>query len=90
MDIVRALRERFDIVIFDAPPVLPVADATLLAGEMDGVLLVVMGGLTPREVALRAREVLADAGAPLLGVVLNNAGEVVGDVGTKPYLLVPK
>lgn len=77
VDIVRALRERFDIVIFDAPPVLPVADATLLAGEMDGVLLVVMGGLTPREVALRAREVLVDAGAPLLGVVLNNAGEVL-------------
>ena len=77
VDLVEGLRERFDMIIFDAPPVLPVADATMLGAEVDAVLMVVMGGLTPREVALRAREVLVDAGAPLMGVVLNNAAEVL-------------
>ena len=71
------LRQRFEMLIFDSPPVLPVADATLLAEEMDGVIMVVLGGLTPREVAQRGKEVLIDSNANLLGVVLNNATEVL-------------
>ncbi len=76
-DTIALLRQRFEILIFDAPPVLPVADTTLLAGEMDGVLMVILGGLTPREVAQRAKQVLLDSNANLLGVVLNNATEVL-------------
>jgi len=76
-DTVTLLRQRFEMLIFDAPPILPVADATMLAGEMDGVLMVILGGLTPREVAQRAKEILIDSNANLLGVVLNNATEVL-------------
>ena len=42
--VVADLAERFDIVLIDSPPVLPVADAVILSGYADAVLLVVGGG----------------------------------------------
>jgi protein-tyrosine kinase len=59
----------FDWVILDSPPCLPVADATVLAGLCDGVLLVVRAASTPAEVAQRACQELD--GRNLIGVVLN-------------------
>ena len=68
------LRERYDYVIVDTPPVLPVTDAVVIAREADGVVLVVKGHETPRELVRRARDRLALAGARLLGVMVNNVG----------------
>ncbi len=62
----------YDFIVVDSPPVLPVSDPMLLAGEMDGVLLVVKAGETQRDVVLRARELLTGSTDRLLGVVLNN------------------
>lgn len=70
--ILAVLREAADIVLFDAPPVLAVTDATLLATRVDGVLLVVEAGATRRDLARRARAQLEKVNARLLGVVLNN------------------
>ena len=67
-----ALRDAADVVLFDAPPVLAVTDATLLATRVDGVLLVVDAGATRRDLARRARAQLERVNARLLGVVLNN------------------
>lgn len=67
----------FDIVIVDSPPLLPVSDPLLLASEMDGVLLVVMAGRTPRQVVRRARALLSTVEANVLGVVVNNAAEAL-------------
>jgi protein-tyrosine kinase len=61
----------FDWVILDSPPCLPVADATVLAGLCDGVLLVVRAGSTPVDVAQKARQQLQ--GQNIVGVVLNRA-----------------
>ena len=66
------LRNAADVVLFDAPPVLAVTDATLLATRMDGVVLVVDAGATRRDLARRARAQLEKVNARLLGVVLNN------------------
>ncbi len=55
-----------------APPTLPVTDAVLLSREVDGVLLVVKGHDTPREMVRRARDQLQQAGAYLLGALINN------------------
>ncbi len=66
------LREAADVVLFDAPPVLAITDATLLAARVDGVLLVVDAGATRRDLARRARAQLERVNARLLGVVLNN------------------
>ena len=59
----------FDWVILDTPPVIPVADSTLLANFCEGVLMVVRSNATPSDLARRAREEFQDK--LLLGVVLN-------------------
>jgi len=66
------LRTRFDRIILDTPPVLPLADVAVLAPLVDGTLLVVRAGVTPKpaiENALRAFD-----SSRLLGVVLNESG----------------
>jgi capsular exopolysaccharide synthesis family protein len=61
----------FDWVIIDSSPVIPVSDATLIAGACDGILMVVRSNVTPADLARRAREEFPDK--LLLGVVLNGA-----------------
>jgi protein-tyrosine kinase len=63
----------FDWIIFDAPPVLPVSDAGVLAGLCDGVLFVVQAGSTPFDLAQMACQDFREKN--LLGVVLNRAEE---------------
>jgi non-specific protein-tyrosine kinase len=72
-DIIAALKERADIVLFDAPPIIAVTDAAVLSTKVDGVLLVVRAGKTRREHALRARELLDRVNVRLVGAVLSNA-----------------
>jgi Mrp family chromosome partitioning ATPase len=52
---------------------LPLADATILSRQVDGVVLVVDAGKTRRESAIKAKEVLERAGSRVLGIVLNRA-----------------
>ena len=66
------LTETYDRVIIDPPPVVNVTDAAVLCNEAHGVVFVVRGFRTQREVARRAIEVLAHSNAQLLGCVLNN------------------
>ena len=68
----RALKQQFDFIFFDAPPIMGVSDASVLAGEVDGVLLVIQHRKHPRGVAQRAKGLIDHAGGKLLGVVLNN------------------
>jgi len=79
-EIVADVRARFEFVVLDTPPVLPVADALVLAREADGVLLVVKGHDTSRELVRLARDRLALAGARLLGVVVNDVRPDWGDL----------
>jgi capsular exopolysaccharide synthesis family protein len=71
------LKFYYDTVIVDSPPVIPVSDPVMLSPEMDGILLVVMAGVTPRELVMRARDVLHDVDANVLGVIVNNHAEVL-------------
>jgi protein-tyrosine kinase len=68
------LSNESDIIIVDSPPVLAVADAAILSRIADGALMVIDGGHTRREAALRSKEALQTAGARLLGIVLNRVG----------------
>ena len=65
------LRRRFKHIIIDSPPLLAVTDATVLASAVDGVILVVESGVTPKKFVSRARNILDGANARLLGVALN-------------------
>jgi capsular exopolysaccharide synthesis family protein len=71
--VIETLRNQADYVIFDAPPVLAVTDAPLLASKLDGLLLVIKAGATLRDHAERAKEVLERAHVRILGAVLTNA-----------------
>jgi non-specific protein-tyrosine kinase len=71
-DLIKTLREQADVVLFDAPPVIAVTDAAILASQMDGVLLVLNAGVTKRDHAQRARAALDKVNARIVGTVLNN------------------
>lgn len=64
------LATQTDLLIIDAPPLVAVSDAALLAPWVDGVLLVLAAGRSRRDHAAEAKETLARVGATLLGVVL--------------------
>ncbi len=72
-EVIAALKERAEMILFDAPPVIAVTDAAVLASKVDAVLLVVSAGRTRREHVQRARALLDRAGIRLIGAVLNNA-----------------
>jgi len=78
-DTLEELREAYDFVILDSPPVLPVTDAVVLGREADGAVLVVKGHDTPRELLRRARDQLLQANVHLLGAVVNNVDLRWGD-----------
>jgi len=63
------LESMFDWIIVDAPPAVPISDAALLAGNCDGVLMVVRSNATPSDVARKAR--MEFKGTSLVGIVLN-------------------
>src|SRR5664280_1401601 len=65
------LRQRFDVVLVDSPPVLPVTDAVILAQVVDATLLVVAAGQTRGKDLRRALEALSLVQATVVGVVLN-------------------
>ncbi len=72
-DIIAALKERAEYVLFDVPPVLAVTDAALLGLKVDGVLLALRAGMSRRDHAARAKEELERVKVPIIGTVLTNA-----------------
>jgi polysaccharide biosynthesis transport protein len=75
-----AAAERYDVVLVDSPPIFPVADTSLLATMVDGVVLVVRGERTPRHLTREAIARLRFMQAKILGVVLNGV-----DPGARQY-----
>jgi non-specific protein-tyrosine kinase len=71
-EVIAALQQHADIVLFDAPPVIAVTDAAVLASKVDAVLLVVSAGKTKREHAKKAKALIDKVNAHLIGIVLNN------------------
>lgn len=67
------LREEFDVVLLDAPPLLPVTDAALLSAQSDGLLAVVRHGKTSRDQLQHALERVEQVDAKCVGVVINLA-----------------
>lgn len=72
---VNELKNRFDFVVFDTPPIMAVTDAGLLGAIVDGVLLVVRAERTKRELVRRAETLLRGAKARVVGCVLTNIKE---------------
>lgn len=72
-ELLTQLRQHFDVILIDAPPLLPVTDAALLSAQADGALLIVRHGKTTRDQVRGSAERLEAVGGRLTGVVLNMA-----------------
>jgi len=77
--LISSLRARYDIVLIDAPPLLPVTDGALLAAQSDGALLVVRYGKTTTDQVSSAVERLEAVGATPVGVIFNMTPAKGGD-----------
>ena len=71
MDMMRELEERFDVIIFDSPPILNVTDAAVLSTFVDGVILVCQAGSTNWSALHTAARKIESVGGNLLGAILN-------------------
>ena len=75
--VVRALREQFEFVVFDSPPILPYAEGRVISTLVDGLIVVGRYGATTRAAVARLIELLSGIhAAPILEVVLNGAGAI--------------
>ena len=70
-EVVRQLREKYDYVIFDTPPVLSVTDPAIVAAQADGMVLVIRQGYCTRRMLSRAAEILHELDVKVYGFVFN-------------------
>lgn len=70
------LYQTFDLIVFDLPPVMTVADGLIMASKTDGTVLVVREGVTRKDSVLEAKNRLLQAKARILGVIYNGAEQV--------------
>jgi polysaccharide biosynthesis transport protein len=70
-DAIAELRTKYKFIVIDSPPIMAATDAVILSVQVDGVLLVVRSGETPKEAFTRTRDLLTSVKSHLLGVVLN-------------------
>lgn len=71
-DLIKNLKARYDYVLFDSPPIMGVSDSSIIASEVDGVLLVIQYRKYPRQMSARAKRLVENVGGTIAGVVLNN------------------
>jgi Mrp family chromosome partitioning ATPase len=72
VELIGKLKQQYDLVFFDSPPILGVSDAKVLASECDVTIMVVQHRRFPRAMLLRVKQAVQQAGGTLIGVVLNN------------------
>ena len=74
-ELLQAVRSEYDYVFVNTPPVLASADAISVSGKADGVILVIASGKNEAKLINKAKVTLEQAGASLLGCILNNTTE---------------
>jgi polysaccharide biosynthesis transport protein len=84
-ELIDVLREQYDFVIIDTPPLLVVSDPSVVAPRVDGVLLALRVSKNGRPSAERARDTLTRLGANILGVVVNGVGPGAGTGASYGY-----
>lgn len=70
--LIRQLKSMYDLVIFDAPPILSVTDGQILGNKCEGTILVINSGHTEKDMALKAKEAIESSNSRIIGAVLNN------------------
>ncbi len=71
-ELIQDVKQRFDLVLIDSPPILGVSDAAVLASEVDLTMVVIQHRKLPRNMLLRVKSAVENVGGHVIGVVLNN------------------
>jgi len=71
-ELIQDVKQRFDLVLIDSPPILGVSDASVLASEADLTMIVVQHRKLPRNMLVRVKQAVENVGGQIIGVVLNN------------------
>jgi capsular exopolysaccharide synthesis family protein len=71
-NLIGELKQRYDFVFFDSPPIMGVSDASILASEVDMTLQVIQYRRYPQPMNIRAKQLIEKVGGNLVGIVLNN------------------
>jgi polysaccharide biosynthesis transport protein len=71
-DLISELKQRYDFVFFDSPPIMGVSDASILASEVDMTLQIIQYRRYPQPMNIRAKQLIEKVGGNLIGIVLNN------------------
>ena len=71
-EMVAELKQRYDFIFFDSPPILGVSDASVLASEVDVVIQVIQYRRYPQPMSIRAKQLIEKVGGNLIGILLNN------------------
>ncbi len=71
--LVEELKEHFDTIIFDSPPVISVADSAIIASRVEGTIFVSRSGFVPRHLCLQAKSALESVNGKIIGCILNSA-----------------
>lgn len=71
-DLIGDLKQRYDYVFFDSPPIMGVSDASILASEVDVTIQVIQYRRYPQPMNVRAKQLIEKVGGNLIGIVLNN------------------
>ena len=83
-EFIEKLKKEYDVILFDSPPIIAVTDAAVLCGRVDGVFLVISAGSTNKDAILRAKSLLENVDARVLGALLNNL-EITSAYGSSYY-----
>jgi Mrp family chromosome partitioning ATPase len=71
-EMVAELKQRYDFIFFDSPPILGVSEASVLASEVDMVIQVIQYRRYPQPMSIRAKQLIEKVGGNLIGILLNN------------------
>ena len=71
-ELIQDVKQRFDLIFVDSPPILGVSDASVISSEVDLSIIVVQHRKLPRNMLLRVKQSIENVGGNILGVVLNN------------------
>jgi len=84
-ELLQKVREEYEIILIDTPPVLAVTDAQIAAAKSDGVLLVLRAGKVKKGQATKAKAALEHVGSRILGLVINDKKKSPGDYAYYEY-----
>jgi Mrp family chromosome partitioning ATPase len=71
-ELISSLKTKYDVVLIDTPPLVGISDSSIIAKETDGAILVVQYRKYPRDMLIKARQMIETLGVTTVGVVLNN------------------